>query len=338
MPGEPAQPLSGLRPAWVGLAARLAPDPGRAWLRPDDAAHARMLRHLGARALHEPLLAALSSADDELRCEDGTPSLVHGAGRALRALLPGQPKPVAALTRSPEVTGLLLQALAGADRPSPLLQHALAAQVSFSLALTDALHTPLVLTGPLTLTHSATRRGLTLGAGQRLALGASGLVLDDQVLDPWGPELGAALAEQHGFAVSRHAQAALEGLGEALQRIAAQDPHAESVVETLAVLELAPSDSLAALGLPLAIGRARLPASPDAATLAHALLRESALHKLTVLRLVDPLVHDEAALPGLLRAVDAWAARRLGLPAGAVSMEPLEGLTTLGQQVLSEVH
>lgn len=338
MPGEPAQPLSGLRPAWVGLAGRLAPDPGQAWLRPGDAAHARMLRHLGARALHEPLLAALPSAADEPPGADGTPSLVHGAGRALRALLPGQPKPVAALTRSPEVTGLLLQVLAGADRPSPPLQHALAAQVSFSLALTDALRTPLVLMGPLTLVHSATRRGLTLRAGQRLTLGAPGLVLDEQVLDPWGPELGAALADLHGFAVPPHALAELEGLGEALQRIAAQDPHAEAVGETLAVLELGPAESLAVLGLPLAIGRARLPASPDAATLAHALLRESALHKLTVLRLVDPLVRDEAALPGLLRAVDAWAARRVGLPALVSTGCALDGLTVLGQQVFSEVR
>lgn len=344
MPGEPAEPLSRVRPAWVGLAGRLAPDPGQAWLRPGDAAHARMLRHLGARALHEPLLAALPVSVDERRLPDGAPvtTLVTSAGRALRALLPGQPKPVAALTRSPEVTGLLLEVLALPGSEQDERREALAAQVLFSLALADALHDDVVLTGALTLEHSATRRGLGLRAEQQLALGAGGLRLDEDALDPWGPELGAMFTDHHGFAVSRRAQPELAALGEALERIAARDPHAESVTEMFVALELAPPFAPGAdvpLGLPLAIGRARLPGGQDAPTLARALLRESALHKLTLLRLVDPLVHDEAALAGLLHAVDAWAGQRLGLPpARSSTVAAPEAFTPLGLQVLGELQ
>lgn len=354
MPGEPPQPLTSARPAWVGIAGRLAPDPGQDWLRSGDAAHARMLRHLGARALHEPLLAALPT---DVRSLPGMPTealdveRVVTAGRALRALLPGQPKPVAALTRSPEVTAPLLELLSTSEG-APAAREQLAAQVLFSLGLSRALHEPVTVVGPLVLEHGVTRRQLELAAGARLQLGPAGLLLDARTLDPWGPELSTGLVEHHGFALPRRHVSALAALGQALERVAAWDGHPDAMRETFTALELAPHDNpqdnpegnprphAAALqGLPLAIGRARLPADADADTLAAALVRESALHKLTLLRLVDPLVHDDAALPQLLRGVASWAARRLGLRVDADSWacRP-EALTALGQRVQAELQ
>ncbi|MBK7774438.1 MAG: hypothetical protein IPI43_09880 [Sandaracinaceae bacterium] len=343
MPGEPAQPLSPVRPAWVGLAMRLAPDAGQAWLRPADPAHARMLRHLGARALHEPLLAELPVSAPGLD-EEAFAGVTPLAGKALRALLPGQPKPVAALTRSPEVTLLLLQVLAGSGSTQAATRAALAAQVLFSLALSSALTETVTLTGPLVLQHGITRRGLVLSAGQRLVLERDALRLDGVLLDPWGPELGALLTEHHGFATERGALAELGALGAALHLIAERDPHAESLAELFVALEVVPPSAGGSreLELPLAIGRARLPRNAPALTLARALLRESALHKLTLLRLIDPVVHDEATLPLLLHTVDAWVARRLALdaepPDAASSLAHRSGaLTPLGQQLLLEL-
>lgn len=339
MPGEPPQPLSPARPAWVGLAARLAPDAGQAWLRPGDPTHARMLRQLGARALHEPLLAVLRgrAAPHDL----GSDGLAALAARALDTLLPGQPKPVAALTRAPEVTRLLLRAF---TEPSATHAEALAGQVLFSLALSSALTQTATLTGPLVLLHSVTRRGLVLARGQVLVLQPNALRLDGVALDPWGPELGALLTEQHGFAVERAALPDLCALGEALGRIAERDPHAESVAELFTAVEVVPvtGGPAHARELPLAIGRARLPAGGHALTLAHALLRESALHKLTLLRLTDPLVHDEAALPSLLRAVDVWVVARLSLDAAPPEATPPPALTwgaltPLGRQLMLEL-
>lgn len=336
--------MSPARPAWVGLATRLAPDAGHAWLRPGDPAHARMLRHLGARALHEPLLAVLPAATGA--DEHDPEGVVTAAGTALRALLPGQPKPVAALTRSPEVTLLLLRGLAESGAAHHQARAALAAQVLFSLALSSALTLPATLTGPLVLQHGVTRRGLRLLAGERLVLAPDVLRIDGVPLDPWGPELGALLTEHHGFAVEREALPELGALGDALQVIAARDPHAETVAELFAALELVPAASTPpeapAPSLPLAIGRARLPPNRSALTLARALLRESALHKLTLLRLVDPLVHDEGTLPLLLHAADAWACRRLALdpepPDATRSLTRQPGaLTPLGQQLLLEL-
>jgi hypothetical protein len=321
---------------------RLAPDAGQAWLRPGDPAHARMLRHLGARALHEPLLAELP-VGAPIHSEDPE-AVVALAGRALRALLPGQPKPVAVLTRSPEVTLLLLRVLTASGTTQHETRAALAAQVLFSLALSSALTESVTLTGPLVLQHSVTRRGLVLPAGQRLALERDALLLGGMALDPWGPELGALLTEHHGFAVERGALDELGALGDALHLIAERDPHAESLAELFVALEVAPSSTRGSreLELPLAIGRARLPPNAPAPTLARALLRESALHKLTLLRLIDPLVHDEAALPPLLHRVDAWAGRRLALdtePPDAASslVQHASALTRLGQQLLREL-
>jgi hypothetical protein len=164
------------------------------------------------------------------------------------------------------------------------------------------------------------------------------------LLDPWGPELGALLTEHHGFAMERGALAELGALGDALHLIAERDPHAESLAELFVALEVVPPSAGGSreLELPLAIGRARLPRNAPALTLARALLRESALHKLTLLRLIDPLVHDEATLPLLLHTVDAWVARRLALdaepPDAASSLAHRSGaLTPLGQQLLLEL-
>jgi hypothetical protein len=299
-----------------------------------------MLRHLGARALHEPLLAELP-VGAPIHGEDPE-AVVALAGRALRALLPGQPKPVAALTRSPEVTLLLLRVLAASDTTQHETRAALAAQVLFSLALSSALTESVTLTGPLVLQHSVTRRGLVLPAGQQLVLERDALRLDGVALNPWGRELGALLTEHHGFAVERGTLPELGALGDALHAIAERDPHSESLAELFVALEVAPAPNSGELELPLAIGRARLPPNAPAPTLARALLRESALHKLTLLRLIDPLVHDEAALPLLLHAVDAWAGRRLALatqpPDTADSLVHHAGaLTRLGQQLLREL-
>ena len=322
---------------------RLAPDAGQAWLRPADPAHARMLRHLGARALHEPLLAELPA---RAPAHDDRPEVLvtAAAGTALRALLPGQPKPVAALTRSPEVTLLLLRVLAASGTTLQETRAALAAQVLFSLALSSALTETVTLTGPLALQHSVTRRGLVLATGQQLVLERAALLLEGVALDPWGPELGALLTEHHGFATERGALAELGALGDALHLIAERDPHAESLAELFVALEVVPPSAGGSreLELPLAIGRARLPRNASAPTLARVLLRESALHKLTLLRLIDPVVHDEATLPLLLHTVDAWVARRLALdaepPDAASSLAHRSGaLTPLGQQLLLEL-
>ncbi len=322
---------------------RLAPDAGQAWLRPADPAHARMLRHLGARALHEPLLAELPA---RAPAHDDRPEVLvtAAAGTALRALLPGQPKPVAALTRSPEVTLLLLRVLAASGTTLQETRAALAAQVLFSLALSSALTETVTLTGPLALQHSVTRRGLVLATGQQLVLERAALLLEGVALDPWGPELGALLTEHHGFATERGALAELGALGDALHLIAERDPHAESLAELFVALEVVPPSAGGSreLELPLAIGRARLPRNASAPTLARVLLRESALHKLTLLRLIDPVVHDEATLPLLLHTVDAWVARRLALdaepPDAGSSLAHRSGaFTRLGQQLLLEL-
>ena len=79
--------LTSPRPAWVGIGARHAPDPGpflaedeRAWVT------ARMLRRLVARALHEPLLGALH------RLGEQGDELGIAAHRVVTSFLPGNPK------------------------------------------------------------------------------------------------------------------------------------------------------------------------------------------------------------------------------------------------------
>jgi hypothetical protein len=363
--GEPPKPLktapvgTSTRPRWVGLAARLMTDAGEPVLRVDDADHARLLRHMGARGLHEPLLACLPV--------DGHPTdespAVAAAARALRALLPGNPKPVAALTRSPETVALLLRALDAAPGEREAARGALAAAVLFSLACSSALHEVVALEGPLTLQHTPTRRGIALLAGQTLSVGPGEFRLNHQPVDPWGSAFAEQLADHGGFAASRAQQARLPdpaALRAAHEQAHPRDGVARVARELFDALELDPAHSSAGADvgapwtLPLAVGRARLPPLAAGRELARAWLREGVLHRLTLLRLVDPLVHDEGALAALLTRADQWACARVGYDSDgaqgsrAASTEPRapepcgglseEDLTPLGQRVLAELQ
>ena len=354
MSGEPSEPLSApqaahpARPLWVGLAARLTTDAGEPVLRVDDPNHARLLRQIGARGLHESLLACLPLTDPQGGPQPTT-AVAEVAARALRALLPGNPKPVAALTRSPEVVALLLRALDARPPAREVARHNLAAAVLFSLALSSALHEHAVLPGPLILRHTPTRRGVTLGVGQTLRLGPGELHLDERQLDPWGTTLAGHLVDHGGFAVLRSEQSALPDAARlrAAHALAhPQDDVAQIARELFDALEVdsttAPkADGVLRWTLPLAVGRARLPAMASGSALARAWLREGVLHRLTLLRLVDPLVQHEAALDALTAHADRWACARVGH--GEVLSGPREAvqradLTPMGERVLTELQ
>lgn len=356
-PSRPGGASLPARPRWVGLAARLMTDAGEPVLRLEDPAHARLLRQMGARGLHEPLLATLpvgagsDHGSDTGPGENGAgPPLVALAGQALRALLPGNPKPVAALTRAPEVVALLLRALDAGQGEVDAAREELAAAVLFSLALSSALHGEAVVQGPCTLRHSATRRGLALADGQRLRLTPSALWLDGRQVDPWGPELGGLVSSVGPYAALRSDLSRLPDaatLAEAQHRMAPVHPERGTTRELFDALECDQAPTSAASGptsaqvsLPLAVGSARLPphATPD--ELARALLREGVLHRLTLLRLVDPLVEDERALGPLAALADTWACARLGLAPAPLAAQPadlLHSLTPLGRRALEEL-
>ncbi len=341
----PAEPPGALRPAWVGVARRLLPRADTYALRPGDPVHARMLRRFCARALHEPLRAVLSGE----------------AAQAVERLLPGNPKPVAALTRAPEVVEpllLTLEAKVAEDddddeevetRRRDALER-LSAQVLFSLACAGALQVESEVQGPRLLEHCASRRGLSLAQGQTLRLGPDGLVLDGQRLDPWGSELGGRLSKIASFAVLASQREALSNLEGALELIRREDPFREDLHIVFDAVCCAPQSPARATA-PRALGRATLPSQeelqalgPDADAqrfeLARALLRESGAQKLTTLRLCDALVEDEVLLSALYARTDTWALARLGRPAlDATEGTPNAptGLTELGRMVWEEL-
>ncbi|MCB9660833.1 MAG: hypothetical protein H6726_24520 [Sandaracinaceae bacterium] len=333
------------RPAWVALAPRLRMDDGEHVLRMDDAAHARLLRQLAARALHEPLLACLAERPA------ASPAVV-AAARALRALLPGSPKPVAALTRAPEVIAPLLGALNAPTHEREAACDVLAATVLFALALTQHLRVSVQLVGPLTLVHGPTRRGLALRADQRLQLGPGEISLDDHPLDPWGSALAHTVSTYGRLwtPLTNVARLPPPDVWDAVLRAVAPGDSQASVVHELfdAVTVDDRRHTFAEVdtgrrpawdtALPSALGCLRVPRADDATAIAHALLREGVLHRLLVLRLVDPLVRDERALPLLIGRADAWARARLTIE--PMSQRPCvvdSELTTLGAMVAREL-